>query len=89
MKTINRESKEVLLGGGRAGQRFYILVEEYRIYFTAAITRFCELQEGLYVHFLNDGAIWNFYVNDDPEGFKLTPVRSKGGFHFKIYGVWE
>lgn len=87
MKVINRKSIEIVLNGGRATTRKYIVIEKRRIYFTAAITRLCELKTGLYVHFLNEGSDWDFYVNDDPDGFKLTPVVSKGGFHINNTGL--
>lgn len=87
MKIINRKSTELIQHGGRAKTRFYVTIEPKRIYFTSATSRICEMKDGLYVHFMNEGSEWNFYVNDDRDGFKLTPVRSKGGFHISNMGL--
>ncbi len=87
MNIINRKSKEVIVSGNRAVSRSYISIENGQIYFTAAISRICELQVGLFIHFLNEGSDWRFYVNDNPDGFKLTPVISKNGFHITSAGL--
>lgn len=87
MNVINKKSIEVVNNGGRAITRSYILVKEKSIYFTAAIARECGLEVGLYVHFINDESDWRFYVNDDPDGFKLTPKVWSGGFHISNTGL--
>lgn len=87
MNVINKKSIEVKNNGGRAITRSYVLVKEKCIYFTAAIARECELEVGLYVHFINDESDWRFYVNDDPDGFKLTPNNWSGGFNIGNTGL--
>lgn len=87
MEVINRSNPKIILNGGRSVTRMYATVEKRRIYFTSMITRVCEMKEGLYVHFLNEGDVWQFYINDDTDGFKLTPVRSKNGFHVSNSGL--
>lgn len=87
MKLINRNSEEIIMAGGRSISRQYIIVEKYRIYFTAAATRVCRLKEGMFVQFLNEGDQWNFFINDDPEGFKLSPVRAKKAFNINNTGL--
>lgn len=87
MKLINRKTQEIIDNGGRSVRRQYLTVEGHRIYFTAAASRVCELGVGLYVNFLNEGKDWQFFVNDDPDGFKLTVVRSKNGFHITNSGL--
>lgn len=72
MKVINRKSIEVVNAGGRAVQRFYLTVADRQLIFTAAVVRFCELKPGSFVHFLNDAERWEFFVSDDPDGFKLV-----------------
>jgi hypothetical protein len=88
MQAINRKSKEVILNGGRSVQRTYISIESNRrLYFARAAALLCGIELGLYIHFLNDGHVWRFYINDDPDGFKITPVNSKGGFHISSSGL--
>lgn len=87
MKLINRKSEEVILNGSRSVRRQYITVESNRIYFTAAASRVCGLQAGLYINFLNEGKDWQFFVNGDPDGFKLTVVTAKNGFHVTSTGL--
>ncbi len=81
MAIINRKTEALRGNYGRSETRAYISITEKCIYFTAAISRLCNLEVGLFVQFDNDGDNWNFFVNDDPDGFKLTPVTAKGGFH--------
>ncbi len=88
MKSINRTSKEIKLNDNFAAKGMYVSIEAgARIYFTAALSRVLNLSVGLYVHFLNEGSEWNFYVNDDPDGFKITPITSKKGFHVTSTGL--
>lgn len=87
MKLINRKSPEIILNGGRSVSRQYLTVEKGRIYFTSAASRACGLKSGLYVNFLNEGADWQFFVNDDTDGFKLTVVTAKNGFHITNSGL--
>lgn len=87
MEVINRKSKQVVINGGRSVTRMYVSVEFNKIYFTSTVSRLCELGKGLYVHFLNDGGDWQFFINDDEDGFKLTPVKQKNGYHVTNVGL--
>ena len=87
MEVINRNNEKIILNGGRSVTRMYATVEKYRIYFTSTVGRICEMKEGLYVHFLNEGDMWQFYIDDNTDGFKLTPVRTKNGFHVTNAGL--
>lgn len=87
MNVINKKSISVVNNGGRAITRSYVMVSNKCIYFTAAIARECGLEVGLYVQFINDEAEWKFYVNDDPDGFKLTPNNWSGGFNIGNTGL--
>jgi hypothetical protein len=75
MKTINRKSIEIVNGHKRAQQRLFVTVSDCSVFFSAAIVRMCGIQKDQYVHFMNDGNQWDFYVNDDPDGFKFTFKR--------------
>ena len=87
MNVINRKSKEVIESTAFKLKHIYVTMEEYRLYFTGGAVCFCELKAGEYVHFLNDGVEWRFYCNDDPDGFQLTPIRSKPGLHLTSAGL--
>lgn len=82
MNKINLKSKEVKLNNGRSLTRNYVSIEAgIRLYFTAAACRMCEITKGSRITFLNDGAEWRFYVDDDPDGFEATFPQKKGGAH--------
>ena len=87
MQQINRKSPQVIANNARVISRSYVVIDEGKFYFTAAMSRFLSLRVGLYIHFLNEGAEWNFYINSDEDGFKLTPVTNKGGFHITNSGL--
>ena len=87
MELINRRTKEVVVNGRRQTTRMYLTVEPHRIYFTSTVGRECEMEVGLFVQFLNEDNIWQFYVDDNPDGFKLTPVKSKNAFHITNSGL--
>ncbi len=74
MKEINRRTPELALYGGRAKTRMYIHISLRRIYFTAAVSRLCEMEVGL-------------YVNDDVDGFKLTPIKQKNALQITNSGL--
>lgn len=81
MELVNKKSMAIKNGTGRAAQRHYVAVREKGLYFTVAIAREVPLRIGEYVHFMNEGNRWQFFVNDDKDGFPLTPVIKKGGFN--------
>lgn len=89
MNLINRKSKELVLHGGRAKTRLYVSLNRNHIYFTSSVSRLCEMQVGLYVHFMNEGSDWNFYLNDDTDGFKLCFIKSKGGYMIANTGLTQ
>lgn len=83
MKVINAKSKEIIDMSRFNLDNIYVSIEDTRVYFTKASVNFCELKMDEYLHFLNDGAEWQFYSNDDPDGFKLTQAaRQRGLFVF-------
>lgn len=43
------------------------------IFFTGMAAKKYGLKSGLYVHFVNDDDQWLFYVDDNPDGFELSP----------------
>jgi hypothetical protein len=47
------------------------------IYFSIRACKLLGLTPELTVHFINDGDEWLFYVDDDPDGFKLTSQPKK------------
>lgn len=81
MEIINKKSVSIRNNNGRSLQRRYVVVDENKLYFTAALVREFELKDGEYMHFMNEGDKWQFFTNDDTDGFLITPVRQKGGVH--------
>jgi hypothetical protein len=87
MNVINRKSKELTLHGGRAKTRLYVSVSDRYVYFTSAVSKVCELGAGLYVHFINDGSEWSFYVDDDSDGFKLNSMAKSNAYFISNSGL--
>ena len=79
MEVINRKSIAIKNGSLRSKQRHYVAVTDATIYFTASVVRELGLSHNEFVHFMNEGDKWQFFVNDDEDGFRLTPRRNKGG----------
>lgn len=73
MAIINRTSKEIV-ALTRFRLKAYVNVEHKRFYFPMIAEKLCEFKLGEFVHFINDGSEWSFYINDDPDGFELTPI---------------
>jgi hypothetical protein len=80
MEVINRKSVSIINGTLRSRQRHYVKVNNSQLYFTAAVVRDLGIKEGDYVQFMNEGDKWQFFIDDNEDGFKLTPCRTKGGF---------
>lgn len=55
-----------------------------QILFSVHAVRKFGLNEGLYVHFINDDKDWFFYVNDDRDGFEIF---SKGKTNTFLYNA--
>jgi hypothetical protein len=87
MNVINKKSTEVIGLSGYNQRNTYITVEDKRIFFTKAVMLMCDIQPGIFIHFLNDGSEWAFYCNDDPDGFRLTGLGSKSGLHLSSVGL--
>ncbi len=79
MEIINKKSLQIRNNSGRSLQRRYVVIDDVKMYFTAALVREFELKEGEYMHFMNEGDKWQCFVNDDKDGFAITPCRNKGG----------
>lgn len=73
MKIINRFSTEVLVKKSRNQQRHFVTVGNRVVYFTVMTALFCGIKEGSFIQFMNEGNDWQFYVNDDTDGF--VPIR--------------
>lgn len=81
MEIINKKSVSIRNNSGRSLQRRYVCVDNVKLYFTAALVREFDIKVGEYMHFMNEGDRWQFFTNDDEDGFLITPVRAKGGVH--------
>jgi hypothetical protein len=57
-------------------QSFIKISSKKEIRFSITAIRELGLSEGLFIHFINDGDGWSFYVNTDPDGFELKYGRS-------------
>lgn len=54
-------------------------VSERQIAFTRPFCVSNKIVAGQYVHFINDGADWKFYINQDKDGFQLISDRHRRG----------
>lgn len=80
MIEINRKSKEIINYTGHSLKNIYLTVkDDHSMYLPKAVVLFCDIVEGDYMHFLNDGKEWRFYFNDNEDGFPLRKGNSKGG----------
>lgn len=53
------------------------------LYFNLTAERYFGLEEQVYLHFLNDGSKWFFYLDQSKDGFQLVRTESaKGLFAF-------
>lgn len=70
MNLINKKHPEIL--ESKSGKNdSYMSVYEDRLYFTSQAAKRFGLTAGTYLHFLNDGASWCFFQNNDPDGFAV------------------
>lgn len=55
----------------------FIAVYPQRVMFTAEAVKRFKLMKGRYIHFTNDGSVWTFYMNQDPDGFLLESDENR------------
>lgn len=78
-KVINTKSPEII-AGVRAKGFCFVSLKAKGLHITKQVALMCGLSKDKYVHFLNDSNYWAFYVNDDPDGFRVCTDHSNGGF---------
>lgn len=71
MIVVNKKSEELKEFSSYIAEKVFVRIEDTRFAFSIGAQGVCNLKEGEYVHFLNDGSEWRFYTNDDADGFKL------------------
>lgn len=76
MEVINKKHKDIL-HNVRVGLTCYMKVDTRNLYFSAGCNIELGIISGLFMHFINDGDRWLFYVNDDTDGFATTSVKNK------------
>jgi hypothetical protein len=76
---INKKS-DIIIASVRAKGFAFISIKEKGLHFTKQTALLCSLKQNKHVHFINDGNYWAFYVNDDPDGFRISPDHANGGF---------
>jgi hypothetical protein len=74
-RIINRISPEILIEA-KANVRV-VTIGKRHIFFNKTLSVAAKMNSDKYVHFINDGDYWAFYLDADPDGFKLT--RDKYG----------
>lgn len=73
MGIINKNSEEIKkYRRYGTGADAFVRVYDSRMYFTESASKMCGMQIGDFVHFINDGLEWCFYVNDDKDGFLVS-----------------
>lgn len=83
MQVINKKSHLIAAYKGKQNKDFRIRIEDRRIVLSQSTCLANRFRAGQFLHFMNDGPLWYFFVNDDPDGFKLVKVeRSKGSLEF-------
>lgn len=79
MNLINRQSEIIkIFRHGKIGAH-HIRIKKSQIYFSSTFCKTHGFDKGGYVHFLNDRARWNFFINSNPDGFKLMQSPKKDG----------
>lgn len=53
----------------------FVTITEAGMYFPKQTAFIAGIKEGRYVHFINDGDYWAFFVNDDLDGFPVTNTK--------------
>ena len=71
MEIINKKHKEITVNKTVGNRIFIKFCNEKQISFSLSACREYGLSEDLFLHIVNDENKWFFYVNNDPDGFKL------------------
>jgi len=82
---INKKSKEIIHSIRAQGYSF-VSLKQKGLFFSKPASMLCGFSEGKFIHFVNDSNYWAFYVNDDSDGFTLTP-DDDGESGFIVYGT--
>ena len=79
MQVVNKNTPAIqaFSGGGIKTQQ--VRVTEKVLHFSRALCVTNRIHAGQFMHFINDGPDWKFYVNNDKDGFALINDRWKKG----------
>jgi hypothetical protein len=77
MEIINKKHEDLRLSRRTESTPYINFNTAKQILFSVHAVRWLGLNEGLYVHFVNDGDDWYFYVNDDKDGFEVFSREGK------------
>ena len=78
MALINKNHPQII--EGRTGRNLiYLTITDKRIFFTKAAALVYGLKAGKYLQFINEGAEWFFYQDDNTDGFSLLEDGKKNG----------
>ena len=73
---INRKTPQIIANNRHSGLDF-ITITDKGFYFPKAVCFSLGISLGKYVHFVNDGDYWAFYINKDNDGFPFN-MEKKG-----------
>lgn len=76
MEVINKKHKDIL-HNVRVELACYMKVDTRNLYFSAGCNFELGIISGLFMHFVNDGDRWLFYLNDDQDGFAISAKKGK------------
>lgn len=68
---INKRTPEIIASRRALGINF-ISIRDKEIYFPKQTAALIGLTGSDYVHFINDGSYWAFYINKDVDGFQVS-----------------
>ena len=71
MPIVNKTHPEII-ASRRAKGIIYLTIRPKEIYFPKQVCSWLGIEKGKYIHFINDGSSWSFFINDDPDGFEVT-----------------
>jgi len=78
MELINRKHESINEKTRLRLEAYFKIADDRTVIFSAGCVIKYGLTPDLYVHFQNDEFRWYFYVNNDPDGFKLRPASGQG-----------
>lgn len=84
MKVINRKSQEVLVKKSRNQQRHFVTVGNRAVFFTAMTSLLCGIKENSFIQFMNEGSDWQFFINDDADGFVPKRVNANQTESYRV-----